>query len=111
MKTAQYSQEPAPFVREALTSVFRWNITEAVNDEGDTIFECFEVRIKATPTPDVVKAAAIRARWSVNEELKIINDYNARNLGVDADDQASEAYAAFIEERNAIKSAVEDVFR
>lgn len=103
---ATYTHKPQQFQRDNDgTSVFRWDISETVTDDGDTHYECYECRVHVTPTARNIKKTAIEARWPIDIEAKLVNDNMASIVETG---QPTDAYRDFLNERQAIKDAVDE---
>lgn len=93
---------------------YRWNITEVVIDMGYSDvtkkWQCEEVTVWPTLTANKITKAVIAEIWPSDYEQKLINEFNAAQLGVYDDVEASkkiEQYRDFLVERNRIKAQVD----
>lgn len=98
--------------------IYRWNIDELVpvvtdeniNEEQTSLWECQEVTVWGPVTSNKITEAVISELWDSNYEQKLVNEYNAAQLGV-YDEATAEAktaaYKAFLIERNAVKAQVD----
>jgi hypothetical protein len=95
---------------------YRWNIVEMeqpAHEEGGeptTQWKCQEVTVWAPVTSNKITEAVISELWDNNYEQKLVNEYNAAQLGVYDDETARvkiAAYKAFLTERNAVKAQVD----
>jgi hypothetical protein len=119
-----YDHQPSTF--EAVgngSTLYRYNIQEApaptmsADDNGDTLqeqpaqWQCDEVVVWAPLTANKVTEAVISARWPSNYEAKLVNEYNAAQLGLydaaEATDKTA-AYKTFLAERQALKQQVDE---
>lgn len=93
---------------------YRWNIEQvevAVEDGIASLWECDEVTIYGTITSDKITQAVITALWPSDYERKIINEYNAAQMGIYEGEDASlkkEQYRAFLIEREKTKLRIKD---
>lgn len=93
---------------------YRWNISEVEmemgNDEVAKKWQCEEVMVWPTLTANKITKAVISELWPSDYEQKLVNEYNAAQLGV-YDAEKAEAkvaqYRAFLAEREAIKAQVD----
>lgn len=100
---------------------YRWNIKEAPAREsigGETSadapapapqWQAEEVIVPKLQS-NVITAAVIASVWDASYEQKLVNDYNAAQLGVynEAEAQAkTQAYTDFLNARNALKAQVD----
>ncbi len=107
---AQYDHQPPKL--EAVgngSHKYRWNITQKNNSENDPIWECEEVIIWGQPERKKVTEAVICELWGVNEEAKLINDYNAANEGI-IGIEYKQPYINFVMERKAVKEDILNFF-
>lgn len=93
---------------------YRWNIEQVRTEigEGDYITQwaCDEATVWPTLTANKITKAVIAEIWPSDYEQKLINEFNAAQLGVYDDVEASkkiEQYRAFLVERNRIKAQVD----
>lgn len=97
--------------------IYRWNIEEIqVPDNSETTvskWQCEEVTVWSTVTPNKVTEAVITSKWDNNYEQKLVNDYNAAKLGVYGSTTSTEAkekeaaYTAYLNERKALKEQID----
>lgn len=101
--------------------LYRWNIKEVVpevteenvEEEKTSSWECDEVTVWPPLTPNKITEAAITSKWDTNYEQKLVNEYNAAQLGLlgeakSADAQAKvQAYTDYLTERAALKAQVD----
>lgn len=117
---AIYDNKPSIFEANGDGSyTYRWNIREVEiaaggdSEETTTKWECEEVIVWGTVTSDKLMEAVIGKMCPVGREQKLINEFNAANLGVygaktSAAAQAKiEAYKSFLTERDALKAQVD----
>lgn len=95
---------------------YRWDIVEMeqpAHEEGGeptTQWKCQEVTVWAPVTSNKITEAVINELWDSNYEQKLVNEYNAAQLGVYDEETAAAkvaAYKAFLTERNAVKTQVD----
>ena len=95
---------------------YRWDIVEMeqpAHEEGGeptTQWKCQEVTVWAPVTSNKITEAVISELWDSNDEQKLVNEYNAAQLGVYDEETAAAkvaAYKAFLTERNAVKTQVD----
>lgn len=112
---SNYDEKPA--VIEAVGNggyFYRWDIKEvAMNtEEGQrTHWECQEVVVYAPLSSNKIVKAVIAEIWGIDVENKMLNEFNAAQLGIynDATAQAKIAkYKAFLADREAIKAQVDN---
>ena len=99
--------------------LYRWNIEEIQvpdNSDSETTvikWQCEEVIVWSTVTPNKVTEAVITSKWDNNYEQKLVNDYNAAKLGVYGSTTSTEAtekvaaYTAYLNERKALKEQID----
>ena len=95
---------------------YRWDIVEMeqpAHEEGGeptTQWKCQEVTVWAPVSSNKITEAVISELWDSNYEQKLVNEYNAAQLGVYDEETAAAqvaAYKAFLTERNAVKTQVD----
>jgi len=95
---------------------YRWDIVEMeqpAHEEGGeptTQWKCQEVTVWIPVTSNKITEAVISELWDSNYEQKLVNEYNAAQLGVYDEETAAAkvaAYKAFLTERNAVKTQVD----
>lgn len=81
------------------------------NDAKKTHWECNEVIVWEPVSSNGITEAAIRDAWDANKEQKLVNEYNAVQLGVITDKveiaTKTEAYKDFLVERARLKEQVD----
>lgn len=93
---------------------YRWDIKEAAmgtEEEPRTYWECQEVVVYAPLSSNKIVKAVIAEKWGLDVENKMLNEFNAAQLGIydEATAQAKIAkYKAFLSERAAIKAQVDN---
>lgn len=116
---AIYDNKPSIFEANGDGSyIYRWNIKEVEiaaggeSEETATKWECEEVIVWGTVTSDKLTEAVIGKMCPVGREQKLINEFNAANLGVygaktsTAAQEKIAAYKSFLTERDALKAQV-----
>ena len=121
MNKAYYDTRPAPI--EAVgdgSHRYRWAIGETAmpgvtdGQPGIAQWACHEVTVWGRLDPDTILRAAIAARWGTDAEAKLLNDFNAAQLGLFGSAKGAEAakyidrYKEFLDERKALKEQVEN---
>ena len=117
---AIYDNKPSIFEANGDGSyTYRWNIKEVEiaaggeSEETATKWECEEVIVWGTVTSDKLTEAVIGKMCPVDREQKLINEFNAANLGVygaktsTAAQEKIAAYKSFLTERDALKAQVD----
>lgn len=117
---AIYDNKPSIFEANGDGSyTYRWNIKEVEiaaggeSEETATKWECEEVIVWGTVTSDKLTEAVIGKMCPAGREQKLINEFNAANLGVygaktsTAAQEKIAAYKSFLTERDALKAQVD----
>ena len=121
MKRAFYDTKPLNFEAVGNGSFrYRWDIREeqapkmSEEDTAERVqYSCNEVTVWMPVTSNKITQAVIGAMWDSDYEQKLLNEYNAANLGVygaKTSEEAKariEAYKAFLTERNTLKAQVD----
>lgn len=122
---AFYDEKPS--VLEAVGNgsyLYRFNIEEQTSEvkvEGTeetfdtkTTWKCDEVTVWAPLTPNKITEAVITAICPASHEQKLVNEYNAANLGMIGGSKTSDeaklriaAYKEFLEYRKTLKEQVD----
>ena len=112
---SNYDEKPA--VIEAVGNggyFYRWDIKEVAMDteeEQCAQWKCQEVVVYAPLSSNKIVKAVIAEIWGIDVENKMLNEFNAAQLGIydDATAQAKIAkYKAFLSDRAAIKAQVDN---
>lgn len=117
MKTAHYDSKPLAFEAVGNGSyVYRWGIEEetvqahSIGSEESIAtliqWKCLEVIVWGTVTSNKLTETVIKAIWGESVEEKMLNDYNAAQLGI-LDKSYIETYRAFLTERKTIKEQID----
>ena len=124
MNKAYYDTRPAPI--EAVgdgSHRYRWAIEKATmpgtpDGQQDTMqWTCYEVTVWGRLDPDTILRAAIAARWGTDAEAKLLNDFNAAQIGLFGSAKSAEAakyidrYKEFLGQRKALKEQIENDWR
>ncbi|WP_373260929.1 hypothetical protein [Phocaeicola vulgatus] len=102
--------------------VYRFNIEELVpvlteeNAEEKKVsqWKCEEVTVWSPLSSNKITEAVITEKWDNNQEQKLVNEYNAANLGMlgaKTSEEAKariEAYKAYLTERASLKAQVDN---
>lgn len=79
--------------------------------ESKTQYECQEVIVWEPLTSNKITEAVIADKWDGNQEQKLINEYNAIQLGITTDKEEiankTAAYKEFLAERVRLKTIVD----
>lgn len=94
--------------------LYRWDIKEETREMGGDMapvisYSYNEVRVWSTLTANKILEACIDALWGSGVEQKMLNDYNAAQLGI-LDLSYVESYKTFLDERKALKDRVDSDF-
>ena len=80
-------------------------------DESRTLYECQEVIVWEPITSNKITEAVNADKWDGNQEQKLINEYNAIQLGITTDKAEiaikTAAYKEFLAERVRLKTIVD----
>lgn len=101
--------------------VYRFNIEELVpvlteenaEEEKSSQWKCEEVTVWSPLSSNKITEAVITEKWDNNQEQKLVNEYNAANLGLlgaKTSEEAKakiEAYKAYLTERASLKAQVD----
>lgn len=93
---------------------YRFNLTEIIPEERRPYWEYDEVIVWQPFTANDITKAVIEYMWPASYEQKLLNEYNAAQLGVyDASKAAKkiEEYKSFLEQREAVKEKVDEEYR
>lgn len=117
---AIYDAKPSKYEAVGNDSyLYRWYIEEIQvpnNSDSETTvskWQCEEVTVWPSVTPNKVTEAVITSKWDNNYEQKLVNDYNAAKLGVYGSTTSTEAkekvaaYTAYLNERKALKEQID----
>ena len=127
---AYYDEKPSVISEVGNGSIlYRYGITEVAAAQGqsqaDTAesegqaepkkqFACQEVVVWSPVTSDRITEAVITDRWGSNREQKLVNEYNAAQLGLFGGAKSSNeakariaAYTDYLKERAALKAQVD----
>ena len=115
---AYYDMKPSKYEAVGNGSyIYRWNIQEvsapeSSESEGErTQWQCDEVIIWPPISSNKITEAVVSHIWPSNYEQKLVNEYNAANLGVYSGEEAQAKiarYTDFLTERASIKAQIDD---
>ncbi|WP_373190537.1 MULTISPECIES: hypothetical protein [Bacteroides] len=102
--------------------VYRFNIEELVpvlteenaEEKKASQWKCEEVTVWSPLSSNKITEAVITEKWDNNQEQKLVNEYNAANLGLlgaKTSEEAKariEAYKAYLTERASLKAQVDN---
>lgn len=84
---------------------------QSADGEKKTHWECQEAIVWEPLTSNGITEAVISDKWDGNKEQKLVNEYNAVQLGIITDKEEiktrTEAYKAFLVERARLKAQVD----
>ena len=69
-----------------------------------------EVTVWAPLTANKITEKVLTSKWDANYEQKLVNEYNSAQMGLLSEEEAArktEAYKAFLTERNRLKAQVD----
>jgi len=105
-----YDKKPSILEGKGNGSFFyRWNIQE-VTKENTTSYNCNEVTIWSPITRSNIKKEVINRLWNKDFEQKLINKYNAVQLGIYSDDENQKIikeYTEFLSKLKGIKEHID----
>lgn len=111
---AYYDSKPS--VLEAVGNgsyLYRWDIEEVEVSTGEETrrqYSCEEVTVWAPLTSNRITEKVITEKWSGNYEQKLVNEYNAAQMGVYEGETAEkyiQAYKEYLTERSVLKAQVD----
>lgn len=116
---AFYDMKPSKYEAVGNGSfIYRWNIQEvsapeSSESEGEqhTQWQCEEVNVWSPISRNKITEAVVSHIWSNNYEQKLVNEYNAAQLGVYSGEDAEAKiarYTDFLTERAAIKEQIDE---
>lgn len=88
---------------------YRWNISQVEVGNAENEWQCDEVTVWPTLTAAKITKAVIEEVWPLDEEQKLINEYNGAQMGIYSEEVATEkveAYRTFLAERERLKAQV-----
>lgn len=93
---------------------YRWNIEkeERTGEDGSTTtgYTCEEVTVWEPISSNKITKAVLTEKWDVNQEQKLMNEYNAAQLGLLEGEEAEQriaAYKEYLTGRTALKAEVD----
>ena len=95
--------------------LYHYNIEEVDRpaQEGEAAgkqWQYEEVTVWAPITANKITEKVLTSRWDANYEQKLVNEYNSAQMGLLSEEDAvrkTEAYKAFLTERNRLKAQVD----
>lgn len=95
---------------------YRFNITEVIpeNSERRPYWEYDEVIVWQPFSANDITKAVIEYLWPASYEQKLLNEYNAAQLGVYDADKAKKKiadYKSFLDQREAVKEEVDKEYK
>lgn len=105
-----------PLNKEAVGNgnwLYRWDIQEEQverenGEEPVTQYSCYEVTVNGNLTYEKCVSAVIRASYSEEEELAMINKFNSYNNGIISDNSIVEEYKAYLSYVADVKQTVKN---
>ncbi len=98
-----YSNEKPPKFEAVGNGTWLYSWGAEQRECGD--WQCYVVNIGGELTSSAITLAVISAVWGAGVEQKLINDYNAAQLGI-LSQSYIEAYAEFLSQRKALKEQI-----
>ena len=107
-----------PHVLEAVGNgsyLYHYDMTEVdrQEQEGEAAgkqWKYAEVTVWAPITANKITEKVLTSKWDANYEQKLVNEYNSAQMGLFSEEEAirkTEAYKAFLTERNRLKAQVD----
>ena len=92
---------------DSTSYAYNYNIQKKSNDEG-TYYEFDQVIVngKEINNNDLLREVLI-SNWDVNQELKLVNDFIAYQLGILTDDKYKTRYEDFLSFRAQMKDSID----
>lgn len=96
---------------DSKTYAFNYNIVEKEkeNEQGEVekYYEYEQITIdSADITDNDVIRETINSHWDINQQLKLVNDYFAYNLGLETEEKYKTRYEDFLEFRSTMKASI-----
>lgn len=92
------------------TTLYNHNqhFVETTNEQGKKtkVNEYDSLLVKYPVTANTILAALLNARYDANMESKLLNDYNAAQLGIE-DESKKQPYLDFLAERKALRAMID----
>jgi len=115
MKKVKYDKKPSVLETVGNGSyLYRWNIQEIEKENEDgsktTLWECNEALSWEKTRKAITEAAINVLRGSANYEAKLINDYNAAEVGL-IDKSYKKPYLDYIKSINDLKLEIKALFK
>lgn len=92
---------------DSTTYVFNYNIVEVKQEDDSIAYEYDQIVINSNTVDqnDVIRNT-INSNWDINQQLKLVNDYMAFNLGLETDEKYKTRYEDFLQFRSAMKAHI-----
>ena len=103
MRRAYYDKRPSAL--EAVGNgdyLYRWDVKEEsapsmeTGGEARVQYSCMEITTKGDPDYGKLVTGVIRSSYSADEEMAMVNKYNAYQRGVITDSSIEDEYQAFL---------------
>lgn len=108
---AIYDNEPSKLEAVGNGSyLYRWNI-EQIEIEETLQWSCDEVTVWSPLTSNKITQAVISEIYDINQEQKLLNEYNSAKLGLYDTNKANEktaSYLDFLNQRNILKTQIDN---
>lgn len=112
MSKIQATERPSIFEEVGNGSVrYRFNVEEKTNEDGNATYLYDEVIVWQPFTANDITKAVIEYLWPASYEQKLLNEYNAAQLGVyDKKKSAAkiEEYKTFLVKREEVKNQIDE---
>lgn len=79
------------------STLYRINICEETDEDGNIGWSCFEIRTYKKPTKANIKHDLIRAILDDSAEFALVNKYNMHKLGVLKNSEAVTNYKSYLQ--------------
>lgn len=96
-------------IKEVLVKEGEGGSLEVVTEESDATGKMFQydcLRVEYPTTRNNILATLLNAKYDSNKESKLVNDYQAAQVGI-LDESYKEPYLAFLRDRQNLKAQVE----
>ena len=93
---------------------YRFNVEEQTNEDGNITYLYDEVIVWQPFSVNDITKAVIEYLWPASYEQKLLNEYNAAQLGVYDADKAKKKiadYKSFLDQREAVKEKVDKDYK
>ena len=110
MNKVNYDRKPASIEAVGNGSyLYRWSIEEIMTDEVAQ-WLCYEVTVWNLSTDNAITERVIDTLWGDGIEQKLLNDYQAAQLGV-LDENFAAPYLDFLAERKVLKEQIAEDYQ